>query len=86
MGVDEAQAFETAPGTPLPGELRNEEALGISHDDVGDRAGPIHQDSYLAVYFPGDFGQLPGQLRGDQFTRRYLAAVEPLQPLGLLSF
>jgi len=30
MGVDEAQAFETAPGTPLPGELRNEEALALA--------------------------------------------------------
>ena len=85
VGMDEAQALEAAPGAALPGKVGDQQSLGVPHDDVGDHPGPIHQDPHLAAQFPGDFGQLAGQLRGDQFTGGHLAAVEALQPLGLLA-
>ena len=84
VGVDEAQALEAALGAALPGKVGDEQTLGVPHDDVGHHPGPVHQDPYLAVHFPGDFGELAGQLRGDQFMGGHLAAVEALQPLGLL--
>ena len=84
VGVDEAQALEAALGAALPGEVGDEQTLGVPHDDVGHHPGPVHQDPHLAVHFPGDVGQLAGQLRGDQFMGGHLAAVEALQPLGLL--
>jgi hypothetical protein len=82
--VDEAQTLEAAFGAALPGEVGDEEALGVPHDDVGDNPGPVHQDPHLAAHLPGNFGKLAGQFRGDQFPGGHLAAVEALQPPGLV--
>ena len=84
--MDEAQPLEAAPGAPLPGQMGDEEPPGVPHDNVGYHAGPVHQDPHLTVHFPGNFGQLPGQLRGDQFPGRHLAAVEPFQATALVVF
>ena len=70
VGVDEPQALEAALGAPLPGQRRNHQALGVPHEDVGDQALAVQQHPHLAVQVLGDFGQLPGQLRGQQICRR----------------
>lgn len=60
VGMDEAQPLEATPGATLTWELRNKESLGIPHDDVGNDSGTINEDSHLAMYFPRNFGELPG--------------------------
>jgi hypothetical protein len=51
---------------------------------MGDESGPVHQNPHLTVHFMGNFGELPGQLRGNQLMGGHLAAVEALQPPYLL--
>ncbi len=66
------------PRTPRSrGRGRQHEALGVPHDDVGDESLAVQQHSHLAVQVLGDFRQLPGQLRGQEFRRRHPAAVQP---------
>jgi hypothetical protein len=86
VGVNHAEALEAALDAPFPGQGRNHQALGVTHDDVGHRALAVHQDPDLAAQLTRNFRQLPRQLRGKQLRRRYLAAVQALQGPVVMGF
>jgi len=62
----------------------NEQTLGVPHDDMGHHPRPVYQDPRLAMHFMGNLGELAGQFRADQLMGGHLAAVEALQPPGLV--
>ncbi|OGR05026.1 MAG: hypothetical protein A3K23_04955 [Desulfobacca sp. RBG_16_58_9] len=84
--VNQTQALETAPGAPFPGQGRDQQALGVPHQDVGDESLAVQQNPHLPVQVLGDLRQLPGQFRGQEFRGRHPAAVQPLQPPVLMRF
>ena len=55
-------------------------------DDTGDVAPPADENADLPVDYPGQCGQLSGQIVGDDSFRRNAAAVEMLQPPELFRF
>jgi hypothetical protein len=58
----------------------------IADDDIGNFSDPVQQNADLTAGVTGDISQLPGQVKSNDLSRRYPAAVEPLQGLQLAMF
>ena len=50
--VQQADPPEATLARPVPVEVGDEEAVCISHDDVGHASAPIHHDAQLPVQLP----------------------------------
>ena len=75
VGVNEAQPPQPFFPKGIVGQIRDENAPLITDDHIFHLAEPVYQNSDLSSDIPGEFGQLPGQIKSDKVARRYPAAV-----------
>ena len=83
MGVDQAQPLETERRGTEAVERGNDDVVMGAHDDIGDLSPAGDEDAELAVDLAGEFGQLPGQVMGDDPFRRDAPPVELPDTLDL---
>jgi len=84
MGVDQAEALETAGGGSEAVEVRDEDVVVRPDDDIGDLAPAGDQDADLAVDLPGELRELAGQVVGDDPLRRDAPPVKLSDPFDLI--
>ncbi len=77
--MDEPQAPEAAEAPPQAADVREGQALGVSHDDVLDRAVAREEHPHLALELPGDLGQVPGELQGNHLLGGHPPAEGPFE-------
>lgn len=51
--------------------------------DIADFAFPVDKYAYLAVYFPGELGDVPGELMGNDLIGGYSSSIKLLNFLEL---
>jgi len=81
VGVDQAEPLETAGGGAKPVEIRDQDVVVRSDDDIGRLAAAGDQDADLTVDLPGELRELAGQVVGDDPLRRDAPPVELPDPL-----
>jgi hypothetical protein len=83
MGVQTTKAAEAALGHALPLQVGKEDLPGVADAHPLDFSLAVDEDPDLAPDVPRDFGELPGELLGDQGPRGQLPLVELLQAVTL---
>jgi hypothetical protein len=83
MGVDQAEALETAGGGAEAVEGGNEDVVVRPDDDIGDLTPAGDQNADLAVDLPGELRELAGQVVCDDPLRRDAPPVELTDSLDL---
>jgi hypothetical protein len=78
--VDKTQASETPPFHPGAGKFRDEDGLGVPHENPMNLSGSIQQQPGLAPALKGKTGQVPAQFGGDDLSGRDLSTLELLEP------
>jgi len=86
MAVHEAESPETNGGGAEGRQVGDEDFPGRADDDVGDLSPAGNQQADLAIDFMRYFGQLSGQVMGQDLSRRDPATVELFDPPKLLRF
>jgi len=84
MGVDETEALEANGGRTETLQAGNDDPLVIADDDEDNFPSPADQQAELAVDVPGCFGELAGQIVGQNEVGSDAAPVELFDPLYLL--
>lgn len=81
--MDQPKPSETAGGGAEAVEIRDQDVVVRSDDDVGDLAAAGDQDADLAVDLAGELRDPASQLVGDDPLRRDAPPVELTDPLDL---
>ena len=83
MGVAAAQAAQTPAAGPQAAPVGQGNRVGIAHHHVLDQPAAIEQHADLAPNLVADFGQVPGELLGDQPIGRHPTPEEALELASL---
>jgi hypothetical protein len=86
MGVDAAQASQSALAAAVFAEVGDLDLLVVTHDGEADLTLAVNDDPYLASDFERELGEETGELRGDDLLGGDSPAVDPLQGLDLAGF
>jgi len=81
--VDAAQALEPACCNAIAAQIGDRYLFVVADDGEENLTLAAADDPYLASDFKGKFGEIAGQLLGDDFLRRYPSPVDTLQGLDL---
>jgi hypothetical protein len=86
VGMDETQSPESLSSKRKAFEIRNEDAMRISHDHMGDRTTPAGDDPELLTCFKGDTSEIPGKFLSNDFIGGNPAAIDLLKKLQEVFF
>ena len=83
VGVHQAQAAQPPGASAGLGQVRDEDAAGIAHDDPEGTSPAVDEQAQLAAHAVGEDGQFAGLVRGHAALRGIAAGVETDQGLDL---
>ncbi len=78
-GVNAAQPLQTESASAKLFQIRYEDTVLISHNDMGNDPFAIDQETYLTIDIRAEFYNGTGKLPGYYLVRIDLTAVEPFQ-------
>lgn len=81
----EPEPAQCSSAQRIPFQCRNKYTSCIPYDHVGNAARSVHEDTYLPVYFRGDFREIPREFRCYEFAV-YLSSVNPLDRMKVAGF
>jgi len=84
MGVDAVQPLEPPFAAAVAAEVGDDDLLVVPDDGKADLPLAVDNNPDLASDFPGELGEVAGELRGDDLVGGDPAAVDPLQSLDLV--
>jgi hypothetical protein len=81
--VEASEAAEAPFGDPLALQIGKDDLAGVADAHPFDFALPVDEDAHLAPDLPGNLGELPREVLGDERARWKPPCVELLEPVPL---
>ena len=85
MGMNEPEPPEGFAAQRIRLKFRDEDTSGVTDNDMGDIPSPGDENTYLAVYFVGEFSEISCEFRAYQFSR-YLSPINPFKRVQVTGF